>query len=412
MMAACSGVAEAGEGEFVVGGVGGEGGVAGVVEVGEDVVGAGELDGAVEHGFEFVGVEVNVVVAGGFGEGPEAADGEEAVAGGAFGPHAAVVVDAFGDLGTEAVGFVVDGDVDELLVVVEEADEADGGVDAALDVVDAELGFEEDFVESGVEEAVLAFLFFGVGEGGPDEVGAVGHADEPACFGEGLGGDVGALAGPHFVVVEGVFFVFVGVGEKELAGVGGDAVVGFELVDEAAVGEEVGVVEVCVHDAVAVEIGGGFGGIAEEDVWAGGADVLPAPGSELFALVEARAVGGADVVVGPVAAARGEVDGLCEGFVDVGGEGGPGGGGPGFGFNAGAEGVEAFFGEEEVGVRRGGRGGRFFFGEGDGGKSIGEGVGGGGLQEVTAVHSGAPRLGMCSGHNERGEALMRVGGEI
>ena len=74
------GIVEAGEGEFVEVGVAGEGGVFGVVEVGQDGVGAGEEEGGVEHGFEFVGVEVDPVIYGGFGEGPEAFDGEEVVA--------------------------------------------------------------------------------------------------------------------------------------------------------------------------------------------------------------------------------------------------------------------------------------------------------------------------------------------
>ena len=67
---------------------------------------------------------------------------------------------------------VVDGDVDEVLVLKEEADEADGGVDAAQDVVDAELGGEENFFKGGAEEFGIGGGFFGVGEGGPDEVSA------------------------------------------------------------------------------------------------------------------------------------------------------------------------------------------------------------------------------------------------
>jgi hypothetical protein len=159
---------------------------AAVVEVGQDEIRHGEGERAVEHAAELGSVEIEAAVAGGFGQRPKSGHGEEMVAAAAFGPHA-IAEHAFFQLRTVTGGAVNRGG-DEFGVVEEEADEADGAVPPALDVVDAVMGGQDDFVERRQEQFVREETTIVLAEGGPDEVGTLGDGDQPGGFGEGLGG--------------------------------------------------------------------------------------------------------------------------------------------------------------------------------------------------------------------------------
>ena len=143
--------------------------------------------------------------------------------------------------------------------------------------------------------------------------------------------------------------VFVGVGGEELAGVGGGGVVVCDEGEEARVGEEVGVLEVDVHEDVAVEVEGGDFGVSEEGVCGPTGQVCCQFQSATPVRRREVAVGGADVVAGTSRRRGGEGEGFGEGGGDGAGEVGPLGLGEGFGGVAGFEEGEAGGGEEEGG---------------------------------------------------------------
>src|SRR6266403_1474334 len=98
------------------------------------------------------------------------------VAAASFEPHA-VSQHAFFKLPAEAVGGVVDGGRDQILVTEQKADESDGAVMSALDIMNAQTARKNDLLESGAQKLRGDRLAIRIGERCPDQVHALGNPD-------------------------------------------------------------------------------------------------------------------------------------------------------------------------------------------------------------------------------------------
>ena len=247
----------------------------------------------------------------------QAIDREEVIAAGPFQPHA-VIAHAFGNLRAEAALGIVDGGVDQIFVAEQKSHQPDRTVVPALDVMDAQIVRQDAFGQGGAEQMILG-LFAIVGRKCiPDQIRALGDENEPRRFGEGLRCDMRARARMTLVVVQGITLVFVGVHHQDLAAALRILLFAGDLINDPQIDEFLRKIQMHAHDGVTVEIGCAFGRVPMQNVRADGADVFPFPRADLLALLEASAVLGADVVVAPVPAARGQFDRLAHVAIDIG----------------------------------------------------------------------------------------------
>src|SRR5207248_1928719 len=100
-----------------------------------------------------------------------------------------------GDLLAEALLGVVDRDVDELAIVEQESDQPDRAVLPALDVMNAVLRRQDNFIQRRAKKFLLDALLLVVAQRFPDQIRALRDTDQPRRLGERLRRDMPALAG-------------------------------------------------------------------------------------------------------------------------------------------------------------------------------------------------------------------------
>ncbi len=304
-------------GQFVEIGTRGERNGPAIIEGRQREIRQGQRQRAVEHALEAGVVEIEVAVPRGFGERPESFDGEEVITAGPLAPHA-VVAHAAQDLLAEARLRIVNRSLYKPRVVEQVADQADRGVDPALNVVNAVTAGKDDLLERGPEQPLLrGAALLGV-EHVPDQVRALRHVDQPRSFAERLRSDPAAAPRPALVVVAGVAEILRGVGQQNFPRLLRVARLARDLINHAGIAQQRGIAAVNLAHGVAVEVERRLGGIAAQDMVADRTAMLPLPRPEPLALPEPSAVDRANVVVAPVAAARGEGHRLGELLVHAG----------------------------------------------------------------------------------------------
>src|SRR5205814_2379302 len=144
----------------------------------------------------------------------------------------------------------------------------------------------------------------------PNQVHALGNADEPRSLGERLRRDMTAGTRASLIIMQWIRLITIGVRQKNFARFMGVICIAGHLKDQTVVYKLARVFAMDPHDRVSIEIESRFRRITAEHMPANRTNVLPFPIADLFSLTQARAVRGANVIMAPVTAARGQDDGF------------------------------------------------------------------------------------------------------
>ena len=158
--------------------------------------------------------------------------------------------------------------------------------------------------QRGTKQLLFEFAPVILRERRPNQVSALGDFDKPGCLGQRLRCHTPAAAWFALVVVKRVCQIPLRISHQNLACFTRITGIPSNLKDKPVIYYLLGKIEMDARNGVAVKIESRFGRIALEQVMAHRANVFPLPFAELFALAQSRAVGRADVIVTPVAAAR------------------------------------------------------------------------------------------------------------